>query len=62
MDDNKILLIFIIPYVFDFIAGVFTFILMYRISIFNDFLNLKNKNNSKIFEKEKYHEEVNQNL
>lgn len=35
------MLIFIVPYIFDFIAGVFTMIMMYRIAIFNDLLKEK---------------------
>lgn len=36
LNDHSIFLIFIVPYIFDFIAGVFSMIMMYRIAIFND--------------------------
>ncbi len=48
------MLIFIIPYIFDFIAGVFSMIMIYRIATFNDLLREKNE----WIDKEKFAETV----
>ncbi len=47
LNDHAIMLIFIIPYIFDFVAGVFSMVMMYRIAIFNDLLKEKSKWNKK---------------
>ena len=41
LNDNYILLINAIPYLFDFIAGLVSIVLIYRIAIFNDLIKEK---------------------
>lgn len=43
LNDTYIILINAIPFIFDFIAGIFSIFLVYRIAIFNDLIAEKNK-------------------
>ncbi len=52
LTDNWVLLLNAIPYLFDFIAGLVSIVLIYRIAIFNDLIKEKEKWEKGISEKD----------
>lgn len=48
LNDNVMMMIFSLPYIYDFIVGIFCFVLIYRIAIFNDAMRQINQAEKKV--------------